>query len=175
MLTSAGKFFWENLMLLRCWLIGVSLLWMGLAQAELLDPDRFFFHPKLGDMKEELVTAKAEGKRGIMLFFEWDECPYCREMRAQVLADSSVQAYYRKHFLLFPIDTRGAIQVTDFRGQTMTEKEFALAQQVRFTPAVLFYDLTGKPVARKNGAARSPAEFIELGKQVIAGKPVRPY
>jgi thioredoxin-related protein len=34
--------------------------------------------PKMGDFKDELDTARAEGKQGVLIMFEMDDCPFCR-------------------------------------------------------------------------------------------------
>ena len=45
-------------------------------EAEVRDPREFFFHQTFGDLTEELQLAKTEGKKGILLFFEAEGCPY---------------------------------------------------------------------------------------------------
>ena len=46
------------------------------------DPYKFFFNETWGDFKEELANAKAQGKKGLLIFFEMDECPFCQIGRA---------------------------------------------------------------------------------------------
>ena len=36
-----------------------------------------FFDQSLGDFGEELEIAREEGKKGVLLFFQMDECPFC--------------------------------------------------------------------------------------------------
>ena len=117
------------------------------------DPYKYFFDQSLGDFTEELARAKAEGKQGVMLFFEMDDCPFCHRMKTTVLNQPEVQAYYRKHFLSFPVDVEGDVEITDFQGRTYTEKTFAeKVNRVRATPVFAFYDLNGRQVARYTGA-----------------------
>jgi hypothetical protein len=40
------------------------------------DPYQYFFEANLGDLVEELETARDEGKKGLFIFFEMDECPF---------------------------------------------------------------------------------------------------
>ena len=40
-----------------------------------------FFDMSDDDLREDLITAKDEGKKGIMLFFTMENCPYCDRMK----------------------------------------------------------------------------------------------
>jgi len=153
---------------MRHWLIALALFCTG-ALAEPRDPGNHFFQPKLGDLKADLDAARTEGKRGILLMFEMDDCPFCKRMKQSVLNQSEVQDYYRRHFLIYAMDTKGDTPMTDFGGQDTTEKAFALNQRARATPAFIFYDLTGAPVARYTGATQTVEEFMQLGRYVAEG------
>jgi len=137
--------------------------------AEVRDPEKHFFDPKLGDFKEELTVAKQQGKQGIMLFFEMDDCPFCARMKSTILNQADVQDFYRKHFLIFPVDTQGDVAMTDFKGNETAEKTFALQNRVRATPVIMFFDLEGNPVARHTGPTKDKADFLLLGRYVIEG------
>ncbi|MHB0974476.1 MAG: thioredoxin family protein [Thiobacillus sp.] len=139
------------------------------AHAETRDPLNYFFQPKFGDFKAELQTAREQGKKGVFLFFEMDECPFCERMRSTILNQSDVQDAYRAQFLLYPIDVNGDTPMTDFQGRHTTEKAFALANRVRATPTMLFIDLDGKVVTRYLGPTKDKAEFLLLGKYVADG------
>ena len=65
------------------------------------DPYKYFFNETWGDFKEELANAREEGKKGILIFFEMDECPFCHYMKMNVLNQPEVQDFYRKNFLNF--------------------------------------------------------------------------
>ncbi len=134
------------------------------------DPYGYFFHDTFGDFREELQTARDEGKQGIFLFFEMDECPFCHRMKDTVLNRSDVQAWFRQHFLAFSVDVEGDIEIIDFQGNTMKQKDFAFRQfGVRATPVLMFFDLDGKPVARYTGATADWQEFMLLARYVVEG------
>lgn len=134
------------------------------------DPYTHFFNQTLGDFAEELTTARAEGKQGILIFFEMDECPFCQRMKEMVLNQQQVQEYYRKHFLNFTVDVEGDVEVVDFEGRAMSQKDFAFKiNRVRATPVIAFYDLSGKQVARFTGSASGVDEFMWLGEFVAEG------
>lgn len=151
------------------WIL-LLLACLGLpALAEVRDPNEHFFQPKLGDLKGDLAEAKAAGKLGMLLMFEMDECPFCDRMKRTVLNQSQVQDYYRKHFIVYPMDTRGDAAMVDFAGKETTEKAFSLAQRARATPTFVFYGLDGKEMARFTGATQTVDEFMLLGRYVVEG------
>ena len=151
-------------------LLGLCCLgWTLGVQADVRDPQTHFFQPKFGDFPADLVTARQEGKRGILLMYEMSDCPFCDRMKQSVLNQTQVQAYFREHFLIYSVDVRGGTPMTDFSGQTVTEKQFALEQRARATPVFVFYDLEGRPSARFTGATQNVDEFMMLGRFVAEG------
>lgn len=131
-----------------------------------------FFDDSLNILPEELDIAKEEGKKGLLIMFEMDECPFCKRMKKTILNRSNVQDFYKENFRIISIDTEGDLELVDFNGETTTQKDFALKQfRVRATPVYLFVDLEGKPVknGRLSGATKDIDEFMLLGKY-IAGK-----
>lgn len=150
-------------------LIAVFLLCVAPAWADTRDPGTYFFQTTFGDLKAELATAKAQGKKGVFLFFEMDDCPFCARMKSTILNQSSVQDAYRAQFLVYSIDINGDTPLTDFQGKETTEKAFSLVHRVRATPALLFFNLDGKLVARFTGPTKDQSEFLLLGRYVTEG------
>ena len=143
----------------------------GLQAGTPRDPYEHFFQQSLGDYAEELAIAKEAGKKAVMLFFEMDDCPFCHYMKNTVLNQPEVQEYYRKNFVLFPIDIEGDIEMTTFDGEQMKMKDFAFKlNRVRATPVIAFYDLEGKRIARFIGKTSGVKEFMQLGEFVATGK-----
>lgn len=131
------------------------------------NPQDYFFDTTFGDFSEELANAKEEGKQGILVFFEMDECPFCHWMKMNVLNQTNVQEYYKKNFLIFSVDIEGDVEITNFNGENMTQKDFAFKEnRVRATPVIAFFDLDGKRVMRFTGRTSSADEFLLLGKFV---------
>jgi thioredoxin-related protein len=147
----------------------VLLLFSSLGLAETRDVHSFFFNQKFGDFKADLDTARQQGKSGILLMYQQAGCPFCRRMENTVLNQSQVQDYYRKHFLIFNIDIRGDIPMTDFKGKETTEKAFSAVSRVRATPTFIFYDLSGNQTARFTGVSKDAGEFLLLGRYVVDG------
>jgi thioredoxin-related protein len=150
---------------MRQLLLAFLFLFAAPAWAETRDPVNHFFQPKFGDLQE----ARKQGKKGIFLFFEMDECPFCDRMKSTILNQAEVQDAYRAQFLIYPIDVNGDTEITDFQGKDTTEKDFAFAHRVRATPTMLFFDLDGKLVARHTGPTKDKAEFLLLGRYVSEG------
>ncbi len=128
------------------------------------DPYQYFFQQSLGDLSEELEIARDEGKQGIFVFFEMDECPFCHRMKQTVLNQPEVQEYYSERFHSLVIDIEGDIEIVDFTGADTTQKEFARQNRVRATPLLVFYDLQGKPVFKYVGAPSGAQEFMWMGE-----------
>jgi thioredoxin-related protein len=148
----------------------VVLTAFSAASAEPRDPYQYFFNETWGEFNEELVNAKEQGKKGILIFFEMDECPFCHWMKANVLNQPEVQAYFRENFLSFSVDIEGDIEIYDFTGEPMTQKQFATkVHRVRATPVFGFFDLEGKRIARYTGKTSDLEEFMWLGQYVAEG------
>ena len=152
-------------LLLGCLLV----LMVNTGFAETRDPHQFFFNQSLGDFKGELEAAKKEGKKGILIMFELDDCPFCHRMKQTVLNQSEVQDYYRSNFLVFAVDAVGANSMVDFKGKQTTEKDYAHENRVRATPVFVFFNLEGTAVMRFTGATKDSNEFLQLGNYVAEG------
>lgn len=135
------------------------------------DPDKYFFDTTLGDFSDELASAKAQGKKGILLFFEQEECPFCHRMKTTVFNQPKVQDYFRKNFLVFSVDIESTVDITDFKGQPTTPKQlFAkVARNRGATPVMAFYGLDGKLLLRYTGATSGVDEFMWLGQYIADG------
>ena len=134
------------------------------------DPDQYFFQETFGDFREELRQARQEHKKGVMIFFEQKDCPFCHRMKTTVLNQPQVQEYFRKYFRIVSVDIEGDLELTDFRGKATTQKDFAFRQyNVRATPVLAFFDLDGKLVARHTGPTRGVQDFLWLGEYVVGG------
>lgn len=132
-----------------------------------------FFDESLNDLQEEKAIAAEDGKKGLLIMFEMDECPFCKRMKNTILNQSKVQDYYRKHFRILMIDVEGDLELTDFEGNITTQKDFSLKQhRVRATPVFQFFDLKGNTIknGRLTGAAKNAEEFLLLGKYIIEGE-----
>ncbi len=150
------------------WLPMLLLICFTGVEGATRDPGEFFFDQSLGNFNEELELAREEGKKGILIMFEMDECPFCHRMKNRVLNQVEVQEYYKTHFLIYTVDIEGDVEITDFKGAPMKEKDFAFRQfKVRATPVFGFFDLEGNMMTRFTGATNDAREFLWLGEFVV--------
>ena len=89
------------------------------------------------DMAEDLAEANAEGKR-LMIIFEQRGCIYCTEMHNSVFPDPEIDALIRDNFFVVQMNLFGDVEVTDFDGTALPEKEMAVRWGVVFTPTMMF-------------------------------------
>lgn len=89
------------------------------------------------DLREDLAEANAEGKR-LVLFFEQRGCIYCSAMHEEVFSDPKISAYIDDHFFVVQLNLHGDIEVTDFDGESLPEKDMARKWRVLFTPNIVF-------------------------------------
>lgn len=102
------------------------------------------------DIREDVAEATAAGKR-VVLYFYQDGCPYCKKLLDTNLALKDTAGKLRSRFNVIAINMWGDREVTDFDGVSTTEKAFAGALRVMFTPTLLFLDEQGAVVLRVNG------------------------
>lgn len=151
---------------------GISL-WFLLASvlhAEELRSASVFFDQSFGDLREEAEQARDEGKAGVLLMFETDDCPWCKRMKETVLNRARVQDVYRENFRIISFNTEGGTPVVGFDGEEVMEKDFALKyNRVRATPVFAFFDVEGRLMASYTGAVKDVEEFMLLAEYVIGG------
>lgn len=89
------------------------------------------------DMKEDLETAHKQGKR-LVIFIEQRGCIYCAKMHKEVLSDPKIANYIREHFVAVQMNMFGDVEVTDFDGKVLPEKEMVRRWNALYTPTLLF-------------------------------------
>ncbi|NDR58087.1 thioredoxin [Pseudoruegeria sp. M32A2M] len=89
------------------------------------------------DLSEDLDEANAEGKR-LMLIFEQRGCIYCKQMHEEVFPRPEIASYIEENYFVVQMNLFGDVEVTDFDGDTRTEKQMARKWGIMFTPTILF-------------------------------------
>jgi thioredoxin-related protein len=89
------------------------------------------------DLREDLDEANAEGKR-LALFFEQRGCIYCTKMHTEVFPRPEIDSYIGENYFVVQLNLYGDVEVTDFDGETLPEKDMARKWGVLFTPTILF-------------------------------------
>ena len=111
------------------------------------------------DLGEDLADAGAEGKR-LVLFFEQRGCIYCTKMHEEVFPKPEIDAYISENFYVVQLNLHGDTEVTDFDGETLSEKGMARKWGVLFTPTIMFMptESDGTP-AHQAAVATMPGAF----------------
>ena len=89
------------------------------------------------DLPEDLEEATAEGKR-LMIMIEQRGCIYCKKMHEEVLPLENITSYINENYFVVQINMFGDVEVTDFDGTTLPEKEMVKKWGALFTPMILF-------------------------------------
>ncbi len=114
------------------------------------------------------VTEAAERNRRVLILFHQDGCPYCNVLVERNLAQRDIETAMRQNFDVIAINMWGDREVLTVDGATYTEKEFAAALKVQFTPTLVFMDEQGRSVLRLNGYL--PPERFRLALDYVAGR-----
>ncbi|MFN3971269.1 MAG: thioredoxin family protein [Gemmobacter sp.] len=89
------------------------------------------------DLRDDLDEANSEGKR-LLIIWEQRGCIYCSKMHAEVFPDPRVDALLRGHFFVLQMNLFGDVEVIDFDGTVLPEKQMAVRWGVVFTPTMMF-------------------------------------
>lgn len=120
--------------------LAALVLALPLAAAELGDDGLHktsWMRDTFKDLNEDLAEANAEGKR-LVLFFEQRGCIYCTKMHAEVFPRPEIASFIEENYFVVQLNLHGDLEVTDFDGETLTEKQIARKWNVLFTPTILF-------------------------------------
>ncbi|APX14437.1 thioredoxin family protein [Phaeobacter inhibens] len=125
----------------RLWMAVLWLLCAGPVVAVELGDDGLHKTPWMRetfkDLREDLEEANAEGKR-LVLFFEQRGCIYCTKMHEEVFPKPEISSYIADNFFVVQLNLYGDVEVTDFDGETLSEKDMARKWGVLFTPTMMF-------------------------------------
>ena len=89
------------------------------------------------DLREDLAEANAEGKR-LAVIFEQRGCIYCKKMHEEVFVQPRVSSYIEENFFVVQLNLHGDLEVTDFDGEVLSEKDIARKWRILFTPSFMF-------------------------------------
>ena len=112
------------------------------------------------DLQEDLDEANAEGKR-LAIFFEQRGCIYCTKMHETVYPDPELSDYIDENFFVIQLNLHGDLEVVDFDGDTLTEKQIARKWGILFTPSVIFLpeEVEEGKTAIQSAVAMMPGAF----------------
>ncbi len=94
-------------------------------------------HETFKDLNEDLADATAQGKR-LLLIVEQRGCIYCSKMHKEVYIDPTIEAMLTNDFYVIQLNMFGDVDVTDFDGTVLSEKEMIRRWGLMFTPTMMF-------------------------------------
>ena len=109
-----------------------------------------WFKESFLEFEEDVAEAAAAGKR-VMLYFHQDGCPYCAQLVEENFTDPDLKTFIIQNFDGISLNMWGDREVVSVAGRNFTEKTFARALKVQYTPTLIFLDETGKVALRLNG------------------------
>lgn len=112
------------------------------------------------DLREDLAEANAEGKR-LMIIIEQRGCIYCTRMHEEVFPDPAIDRLIRDHYFVVQMNLFGDVEVTDFDGTVLPEKDMAARWGAMFTPTLIFLpeEVAEGQTAADSAVAMMPGAF----------------
>lgn len=132
-----------------------------------------WFKTSFLDIREDIQEATEAGRR-VLLYFYQDGCPYCKKLLEVNFSQRRITDKAQKYFDVIAINIWGDQEVTDLSGAATTEKQFAEALKVMFTPTLLFLDEDGQVIMRLNGyyppqKLEAVLDYVGLHKEKESG------
>lgn len=102
------------------------------------------------DLKDDQAEA-AKADKGLVLIWEQPGCSSCQRLHDVNFKDKVVVDYIARNFTVMTMNMFGEVEVTDFDGEKLAEKDLAHKHKVQFTPTTIFFDADGREVFRMPG------------------------
>nr|WP_245781113.1 thioredoxin family protein [Celeribacter neptunius] len=115
------------------------------------------------DLREDLAEANAEGKR-LLIMIEQRGCIYCKKMHEEVYPDPEITKMIEDNFFVIQINMFGDVEVTDFDGESLPEKDVVQKWGMLFTPTSMYFpEQVAEGVSAKDAAVSTvPGAFGKL-------------
>ncbi len=126
-----------------------------------------WFKESFLDFAEDVREAGDRGKRVLVLFHQ-DGCPYCNALVERNLSQKDIEEQVRAKFDVVALNMWGDREVVSVDGQAYTEKQFARALRVQFTPTLLFFNEQGGVALRVDGYL--PPTRFKLALDYVTGR-----
>lgn len=111
------------------------------------------------DLREDLAEAESEGKR-MLVIFEQRGCIYCTKMHNEVFSHPRIAEMLSEDYFVVQLNLHGDLEVVDFDGEALPEKDMARKWSVLFTPTMMFLPETVDAVPAPQAAvAAMPGAF----------------
>lgn len=144
-------------------LLAAALFAMPVAAVELGDDGLHktdWMRDTFKDLREDLADANTEGKR-LMVIIEQRGCIYCTKMHEEVFPRPEIADFIRDNFFVVQLNLHGDLEVVDFDGESLSEKQAARKWGLLFTPSILFLpeEVAEDQTAAQAAVAMMPGAF----------------
>ena len=124
-----------------------------------------WFKDSFLEFEEDVKEAAAANKR-VMIYFHQEGCPYCARLVDENFTDPDTRTYMQQYFESIQVNMWGDREIVSVGGKKFTEKTFAAALKVQYTPTILFLNEQGGVALRLNGYY--PVERFRLALRYAA-------
>ena len=148
----------RRLFLLSALALATPALSVELGDDGLHKPD--WLRETFKDLRDDLAEANAEGKR-LLIIVEQRGCIYCTRMHEEVFPDPAIDRLIRDHYFVVQMNLFGDVEVTDFDGTVLAEKDMAARWGAMFTPTLIFLpeEVPEGQTAADSAVAMMPGAF----------------
>lgn len=98
----------------------------------------------------EAIKLAAENDKKVLVYANAVWCTYCKKMEKEVFSQKEVQQATNDDFYSVWIDIESEEEL-DFRGEKMSQIQFARIMRVTGTPTFIFFDSEGEIIAGQPG------------------------
>ncbi|MCF6189307.1 MAG: thioredoxin fold domain-containing protein [Cocleimonas sp.] len=126
-----------------------------------------WFKESFLDLEEDIADATSNNKRLVAYFWQ-PGCPYCSQLWEDNFGQQKIVDDFRKNFEIVALNMWGDREVVSVGGNDYTEKSFAEALGIKYTPTLLFFDENKKVVHQINGYI--PPEDFQRSMNFVSGK-----
>lgn len=96
-----------------------------------------WLHDTFKDLRDDLAEAHDAGKR-LAVIIEQRGCIYCTKMHEEVFVLPAIEKILTDDYFFVQINMFGDVEVTDFDGTSLSEKEMVRRWNILFTPTIIF-------------------------------------
>lgn len=124
-----------------------------------------WFKDSFLELEEDIADATEQNKRLVVYFWQ-PGCPYCAQLWNDNFAEKDIIDTFRKNFEIVAINMWGNREVVSVSGKDYSEKTFAEALSIAYTPTLFFFDENKKVVLKLEGYI--PPENFRLALQYVS-------
>lgn len=138
---------------------------LHLAAGALLAPRGALGAPKTGklatthDLQADARIA-ARDRRPILLLVSQEECPFCWQIKREILDPMVLSGDYDDRLLMREMFIDEGFLLRDFQGREVAGGDFALRYGVSLTPTLLFLDPRGRELTDKMVGIQTPEMYF---------------